>query len=281
MRAKNRRLLAFTLIELLVVIAIIAILAAMLLPALSRAKGKAQQINCLSNLRQWGIGLKVSITDNGDILPRDGTDDGGQYCVDTGAGTGPGSPNDENAWFNVLPSVMADKPLSNYWNQPGGNAPNKLPFPGRNGKIWHCPSASSDASEPFLAGGGCGFFSYGMNIDLKATTPIGGSYGKMKYPTMPKDTGVPNPSATVLLTEMTFSPLRETYVFDPTRNGIFPCERSSRFPQRHNNQGGNLVFIDGHSQYFKRSYITNGAANASGANRAERKNPDVIWNINR
>jgi len=281
----------FTLIELLVVIAIIAILAAMLLPALTRAKAKAQTVRCLNNQRQWGLSVQLYASDNNDGIPRDGTDNGGQYGVDTGSTSGPGSPQDPYAWFNQLPPFVGDKPFSFYYTQAGPKYKN-LPVPENGGfaakdwKLWHCPAAKvqDQTLTEFLQGGVFGVFSYAMNLDLKLKTDIkNGVVGNsFTYPDMPKLSRVKHPDATVMITEAAFSPSQENYIpSDPTwavRNGIFPAARWDRFVKRHA-AGGNLAFLDGHSKYYKWEYVYN--PNPTPVPREEKPNPDVWWDPNR
>jgi len=282
-RRIDESLKGFTLAELVVVLGSIAILALTLIPAFASAKPNSLAFQCMNNLRQWGAAMQTMASDNNDMMARDGTDpNSGSYAAYTGAPTGPGTPTDSYAWFNVAPPALGEQPLSYYYDLPGANFSKKYPFPGNGkGKIWHCPAAKATSADTslFLQGGTYGFFSYVMNIDLKLNSTIAnGIIGNSAvYPNMPKFGAIRNPSAVVMLTDFCFSPTLENWTGSSApQNGCFPACRWTYFVKRHN-QGGTIVFVDGHAAIFKWDYVFNMAPAA----RIEKFNADIWWNPNR
>jgi prepilin-type N-terminal cleavage/methylation domain-containing protein/prepilin-type processing-associated H-X9-DG protein len=257
----------FTLIELLVVIAIIAILAAMLLPALAKAKAKAQQVVCLSNLKQWGLADTLYLDDNNQTFPQAKFQQSyiqSSQQADTPGWTVISNKHDNNVgddvWFNALPPLVGSKPLY-YWAS--GNKTTLF-----NNSIGHniftCPTTVAQGIDAIDMTDGADMktqdrplFSFGMNSKGTANeTPSGQDYIPCKI------SMVAHPSAYVLFSDTRNRSHETPYYADaanvyPQGNSIqlaTPQSYTTRFSARHS-LGGQITFSDGHAAFYKYSYV--------------------------
>jgi prepilin-type N-terminal cleavage/methylation domain-containing protein/prepilin-type processing-associated H-X9-DG protein len=232
---RQRLRAGFTLIELLVVIAIIALLAALLLPALGRAKIAAQRTQCQSRLKQWAVAFRMYADDNDDFIAREGFDPVGKVAWNNWSMVGNAQGASDDVWYNALPPYLGQRPAKDY-NWP----PTKRPefYDKRN--LIHCPSANFPA-QAFRVNYPIALFSLAMNSHLI-------NYGAgptIRFSLIEKV----DPTRAVLFLD---GLLEGEKMFcsgqDKTDLGQ-PAAYATRFSVRHGNTG-NLAFVDGHVAWF-------------------------------